>query len=243
MSPLSSRPLSPSPLYLLGALLSVLLPLLCGCTPANTKGPRPQPSGLKANLPLDKRASLVLGDSTPFHMFVTLSVPATAESHFIYLANLAQTATRLEPGNLSYTFFRDAEQSGRYYIFETWASVPELTAHLAQPYTKELLNFAATSKAIVTASMLRPLAPGDNNLDQLPALLPLPSSTPAAAQPPAPVPATEVAPTQSLPATPSEPISQPPAVVPVPPPAQTLPPPSPVTPPPKSPPRVVRPRP
>lgn len=247
-------------------VVSILTTITFGLGCVNTGAPR-RSAAPQVNLTLDQRTSMVVGDSTPFHLLVTIDVPAAAESQFIYFANQAQTATRLEPGNLSYTFFRDAERAGRYYLFETWASSPELTSHLARLYTQDLLQFAASSKCKVQIEVLRPLAPGTSNLDQLPATISptdptlpaslLPPQPPGAPSPPVqpmPAPGTSTLPATadpaSTPASTSAP-AQPPALqppAPLPPAAaQPAPLPTPAAAdapkPPKNPPRVVRPRP
>lgn len=205
--------------------------LLTACAPQGgvSRGPAKTGNAKSPTLSPDLRAALVLGETTPFHLLVTAEVPAKHESRFVYLANQAQNATRSEPGCLSYTFFRDAERTGVYHLFETWASAPALTTHLQQPYTVELITFA-NEVAKVDLRILRPLSPGDGNLDQLPAQL-------------APSPAVPVVVPPTVPAVEVVPVPPPASVEPTPQPAPVPAPSSEPKPDSKPAPKVVRPRP
>jgi quinol monooxygenase YgiN len=219
-------------LFLIGCLA-----LAAGCNnqPAGpAAGTKSGPS--KSTLSLDQRASLVVGDSTPFHILVAMEVPAKHESRFVYLANQAQAATRLESGCLSYTFFRDAEKTGSYHLFETWSNAQALQAHLQTPHTVEFITFAM-QVAKVDVRVLRPLQPGEGNLDQLPAQLPveMPVQVPVQIPAPAQVPVQPAAaPEVAAPALPTPPPPAPEAtpLPPAPAPAEA-----------KTAPKVVRPRP
>jgi quinol monooxygenase YgiN len=66
---------------------------------------------------------------------------------------LAETAdlvveTRTQPGCLHYVWSADPTSPTRVYVFEKWASVDELAAHLAGPYYRNML--AALGKYGVT---------------------------------------------------------------------------------------------
>lgn len=67
------------------------------------------------------------------------AVAAKADELAVLLASLA-AATRLEPGCLSYEFYRDVEDVTLFCSVETWVSRSDLDAHLAAPHTARVLS-------------------------------------------------------------------------------------------------------
>ena len=59
---------------------------------------------------------------------------------FLGLATAALEPTRQEPGNISYSFYEEAEQTNSFIYFEEWKSRADLDIHLETPYTKALLD-------------------------------------------------------------------------------------------------------
>lgn len=65
--------------------------------------------------------------------------PGQAEVLGKGLQALIQPTAR-EPGSLGYTLHRDNEDPDTWILYETWASRADLDAHLAQPYTKTMME-------------------------------------------------------------------------------------------------------
>jgi quinol monooxygenase YgiN len=78
----------------------------------------------------------------------TLHLPSDVRA--TALAETAQlvSETRTQPGCLHYVWSADPTSTTRVYVFEKWASVEELAAHLAGPYYQNML--AALGKFGVT---------------------------------------------------------------------------------------------
>lgn len=76
----------------------------------------------------------------PFTMVVTAKVKEGQEARFEAAAAKAVKATRQEPGNVAYDYYRDLDTPGRYIILERWKSTAALKEHLAAAHTRELLK-------------------------------------------------------------------------------------------------------
>jgi len=59
---------------------------------------------------------------------------------FLQLASLGLESSRAESGNISYSFYEEADTPNSFIYFEEWKSREALAEHLKQPYVTPLLE-------------------------------------------------------------------------------------------------------
>ena len=75
----------------------------------------------------------------PFTLIVVVKVKEGEGAKFEASFAKAQKATRMEKGCISYDLNRDADDAGRYLVYERWKSLAALEAHLKTDHIKALL--------------------------------------------------------------------------------------------------------
>jgi len=60
----------------------------------------------------------------------------------VELTNTLCAATRDEPGNVTYEYWRDPNNAGRVRVFEEWESDDAINAHMASPHMADFLGAA-----------------------------------------------------------------------------------------------------
>ena len=78
-------------------------------------------------------------------MIVITGVAQIAEKNRAAFAKVAErqvTLSRAEPGNVSYAYFEDAMEPGRFFFYEEWRDRPAVDFHFAQSYCHEFMEAA-----------------------------------------------------------------------------------------------------
>jgi len=75
-------------------------------------------------------------------------VPDSNRDAFTEIARRQVTNSRQEPGNVSYAFFEDAMEPGRFFFYEEWKDQAAVDFHFKQPYC---LEFIAKARALASS--------------------------------------------------------------------------------------------
>ena len=73
----------------------------------------------------------------------TVEVPLEHQSAFAEAAQRVSETTRSEPGCISYAFWADVVEPGRFLVFEEWESEPDLDAHMSAEHFLDFRAFLA----------------------------------------------------------------------------------------------------
>lgn len=111
-----------------GFAVAVLL-VSTGVRAADDK-PNPIVAGVKANLK---------DPTKPFTLLVLLKVKEGSEEKFEKAFATARAETRKEKGNMQYDLSRDAKSPGQYIVYERWANLAALEAHIKAKHIETLL--------------------------------------------------------------------------------------------------------
>jgi quinol monooxygenase YgiN len=76
----------------------------------------------------------------PFTLVVVLTAKEGQGKQLEELFKPAIAATRKEKGCIAYDLNRDLAEANKYYVYERWASVAALEAHLQSAHIKTLLS-------------------------------------------------------------------------------------------------------
>jgi quinol monooxygenase YgiN len=79
----------------------------------------------------------------PFAMWVSAGVKKGSEKEFEAAFAECQKETRKEKGNVAYDLLAIPDKPGQYALYERWASVDALDAHVKAAHTVKLLKFLA----------------------------------------------------------------------------------------------------
>ena len=77
--------------------------------------------------------------SKPFTMLVHIKVKDGSAEKFEAAFAKAVKGTRQEKGNLAYDLNRDAQEAGKYLVYERWRNLAGLEAHVKTPHITSLL--------------------------------------------------------------------------------------------------------
>ena len=115
--------------------------LLIGFTGAIALGQDKEPLLAKEKEPdLLARLKKVKGS---FSLVVSFQVKKGEEKAMLEAAAPAVAASNKEPGCKRYEMNQDLEDPTKFVFIERWASAKDIESHLAQPYTKKLLETVA----------------------------------------------------------------------------------------------------
>jgi quinol monooxygenase YgiN len=119
------RRLSPAPLVAALALYPLSAP----------------PAAAQDRHPIAAQVQAAVKDpAKPFALTINLKVKDGAADKFEAAFAKARTETKKEKGCLAYDLNREAKTPGRYLVYERWADLPALEAHLASAHFKALLG-------------------------------------------------------------------------------------------------------
>jgi autoinducer 2-degrading protein len=99
-------------------------------------------TGDKGNQILEAAKSKVADPKKPFTMVVILTVKDGQGKALETAFAPAIKATRKEKGYIAYDLNRDVADPNKYYVYERWASIAALDAHLQTEHIKTLLSKA-----------------------------------------------------------------------------------------------------
>lgn len=71
----------------------------------------------------------------------TVEVPPEHHAAFADAALRVTGATRSEPGCISYAFWADVTEPGRFLVFEEWETEPDVDAHMSAAHFLEFRAF------------------------------------------------------------------------------------------------------
>jgi quinol monooxygenase YgiN len=103
---------------------------LAGAAQKDDKGVADLPARIKAAVGADK----------PFTLIVTVKLKDGTKARFEEQAAKTTRATAQEKGCILYEFTRDLEKPNVYTLYEKWASVAALEAHLKMAHTEAVLK-------------------------------------------------------------------------------------------------------
>lgn len=89
---------------------------------------------------IDAAKSAVSDPKKPFTMVVVVTVKEGKGKEFEEIFRPAIKETRKEKGCIAYDLNRDPKEETRYYVYERWASLAALEAHMETPHIKTLLG-------------------------------------------------------------------------------------------------------
>ena len=78
-------------------------------------------------------------------MIVITGAARVAEENRAAFAKVAErqvTLSRQEPGNVSYAYFEDGMERGRFFFYEEWRDRAAVDFHFAQSYCHEFMEAA-----------------------------------------------------------------------------------------------------
>jgi quinol monooxygenase YgiN len=102
------------------------------------------PVALAEDDPILAAAKKALKEPTkPFAMWVSAAVKPGQEKAFEAAFAACRKETRKEKGNVAYELNADPEKPGSYALYEKWAGLDALDAHVKAEHTKKLLAFLA----------------------------------------------------------------------------------------------------
>lgn len=73
----------------------------------------------------------------------TIDLDPDKSSRMTELSGELSAETRKEPGNISYEYWQDPTNPGRWRVFEEWESEDAITAHMAAPHMAAFMAGAA----------------------------------------------------------------------------------------------------
>jgi quinol monooxygenase YgiN len=73
----------------------------------------------------------------------TIDLDPAKSGRMIELTSELSAETRKETGNLSYEYWQDPTNPGRWRVFEEWESEDAITAHMATPHMAAFMAGAA----------------------------------------------------------------------------------------------------
>lgn len=95
---------------------------------------------MAADDPIVAQARAKLADpARPFTLSVTITLKPGMADALAAAARPCVAATRKEKGCLAYDFSASTDDPAEVLLYERWASLDALAAHLGQPHTKALL--------------------------------------------------------------------------------------------------------
>lgn len=86
------------------------------------------------------------------------SVEEANRTAFLEIGERQVVNSRQEPGNVSYAFFEDAMQRGRFFFYEEWKDQAAIDFHFKQPYCIEFITKARALASSPPEIKIHPVA-------------------------------------------------------------------------------------